>query len=310
MVGAIRADSMAEILGFAREHRFSEALSGILACAETLKAASSGARGPWTPAGRRVTKMCRNTACECARMAVMPPWPSRASEPVPSSQRRRLLGAAAGISLLAPAGAIAASLCANGLRQSPIDVEGTHRRPLPPLSFDYRPEPLRIVNDGHTVRVRCSASTMRVGAEPHRLQQFHFHLPGGDTIRGEPFPLGLHFPHKSGAGQLVTLVLLFREGRRHAALDALLPRMPAAGEPERSPPDARADPAAWLPSAWGYYRYDGSLTSPPCTEGVAWLILKEVQEVSAGQLADLRRLIRANARPVQPRHGRVILESP
>jgi carbonic anhydrase len=226
------------------------------------------------------------------------------------SPRRRLISAAALALLSAPLGARAeAPLCARGKRQSPIDIAGATRRDLPPLSFDYRPEPLRIVHDGHTVRVRCSASTMRVGPEPHRLQQFHFHLPGGDTIGGETFPLGMHFPHKSRSGQLVTLVLLFRDGRAHAALDALLPWLPQAGAPERTVANVSSDPAAWLPAARGYYRYSGSLTSPPCTEGVTWLVLRQAQEVSQSQLDRLRRLIAPNARPIQPRNGREILES-
>ena len=228
----------------------------------------------------------------------------------PGRQRRRLIGAGVLALLFPPLRARAdASLCARGLRQSPIDIVGTTRRELPPLEFDYRAEALRIVHDDHTVRVRCTTSTMRVGGDPHRLQQFHFHLPGGDRIGGEEFPLGVHLPHKSRSGQLVTLVLLFREGRSHAALEQLLPRMPAAGEPERTHPDVRFDPATLLPAERGYYRYTGSLTSPPCTEGVAWLVIRRVQEVSAAQLARLRQLIAPNARPVQPRNGREILES-
>lgn len=228
----------------------------------------------------------------------------------PSSRRRRLLGAAALLPLLTPVDALAdAALCARGLRQSPIDITGARRRALPPLAFDYRAEPLRIVHDGHTVRIRCAGSTLRLGSEPLQLQQFHFHLPGGDTIGGEVFPLGMHFPHKSRSGQLVTLVLLFREGRGHRALESLLPRMPAGPAPERRFADVRVDPGAWLPAALGYYRYDGSLTSTPCTEGVVWLVLKAVQEVSAAQLAELRRLIPSNARAVQPRNGREIVES-
>ncbi len=225
-----------------------------------------------------------------------------------SLTRRRLLIVVASLPLLMRS-ASAASLCESGKRQSPIDIEATVRRAMPPLEFDYRAAALRIAHDGHTVRVRCKASTLRVGAEPLRLQQFHFHLPGGERVRGEEFPLGLHLPHKSGSGQLVTLVLLFREGRDHPALDALLPHLPAEGEGERRPPNVSVDPGGWIPADRGYYRYDGSLTASPCTEGVAWIVMKQVQEVSAAQLAALRLRIRPNARAVQPRNGRVILES-
>lgn len=201
--------------------------------------------------------------------------------------------------------------CATGRHQSPINI--THPEPAAhpaPLRFDYPPAPLRLVHDGHTIRVRLPAgqSRMWVGEAPHALQQFHFHLPAGDQVQGEEFPLGLHFPHKARSGQLVTLVLLFRLGTEHPALAALLPHLPAAGEPEHSVPGVQVNPAAWLPARKAYYAYEGSLTSAPCTEGVRWLVLQQVQTVSAAQLARLReRIGGSNARPVQPLNGRRVV---
>jgi carbonic anhydrase len=224
-----------------------------------------------------------------------------------SAMERRRFAAAL---LLVPMAARAASLCQTGRRQSPIDITATARQALPPLRFEWRPSPLRIVHDGHTVRVRCApGSRMWVGATPHVLQQLHFHLPAGDRVRGQEFPLGLHFPHKSPAGQLVTLVLLLREGPAHPALEALLPALPRPGQPERSDAGVPVDPSAWLPANLGYFRYDGSLTSEPCTEGVVWIVLKSVSTVSPAQLAALRAVIAPNARTVQPGHGRVVQES-
>jgi carbonic anhydrase len=200
--------------------------------------------------------------------------------------------------------------CERGQRQSPIDIVAARREPLPALQFDYRPAPLRVVNDGHTVRVRFArGSRLLIGGEAHALQQFHFHVPGGDKLRGEEFPMAMHFLHKSASGRLVSLVLLFRLGAENAALAALLPQLPARGEPERTVPGATVDPARWLPAVHGYYAYDGSLTAPPCTEGVRWLVLKQPLELSAAQLARLAALFPRNARPVQPLHGRVVSES-
>jgi carbonic anhydrase len=202
-------------------------------------------------------------------------------------------------------------LCDRGHKQSPIDIVSTRRESLPPLQFDYRSEPLRVVNDGHTVRVRFAAgSRLLIGGKPHRLQQFHFHIPGGDRVHGEEFPMAMHFLHKGADGRLVSLVVLFRLGAENRALGALMPNLPMRGVPERRLPDTLVDPAALVPASHGYYVYDGSLTAPPCTEGVRWIVMKQPLELSAAQLEQLGRLFANNARPVQPLHERIVIESP
>jgi carbonic anhydrase len=203
------------------------------------------------------------------------------------------------------------ALCDRGRRQSPIDIVATRKQPLPALEFQYRSAPLRIVNDGHTVRVRiANGSRMLIGRDSHTLQQFHFHLPGGDRVRGEEFPMSMHFLHKSVSGRLVSLVVLFRQGAENAALAALLPNMPARGQAERVVAGTQIDPTQLLPAARGYFTYEGSLTAPPCTEGVLWIVMKQPLEVSAAQLARLGQMFPTNARPVQPLHDRVVTESP
>lgn len=203
------------------------------------------------------------------------------------------------------------ALCGRGQRQSPIDIVATRLQAQPRLQFDYRSAPLRIVNDGHTVRVRfANGSRLLIGGHAETLQQFHFHIPGGDQVRGEAFPMAMHFLHKSRSGQLVALVVLFRLGARNEALAALLPKMPEAGQPERVLPDTRFNPADLLPASKAYYVYDGSLTAPPCTEGVRWIVMQQPLELSAAQLARLSELFPNNARPVQPLHGRVVTQVP
>lgn len=203
------------------------------------------------------------------------------------------------------------ALCGRGRRQSPIDIVAARRQALPALQFQYRSAPLRLVNDGHTVRLRvANGSRLLVDGQPLTLQQLHFHLPGGDRLQGEEFPMAMHFLHKSRAGQLVTLVVLFRQGAENAALASLLPKMPPPGQPEQTVPGTLLEPARLLPAQPGYYRYDGSLTAPPCTEGVLWIVMRQPLELSAAQLARLGQLIPPNARPVQPLHGRVVAESP
>jgi carbonic anhydrase len=201
-----------------------------------------------------------------------------------------------------------AGLCESGRQQSPVDVTASQRQALPALRFDYRPGPVRVLHDGHTVRLRVSAgSQLLIGARPYTLQQLHFHLPGGDRLRGEEFPMAMHLLHKSRSGQLLALVLWFRLGAENPILAGLLPELPAQGEAERR---LALDPAALLPAERGYLAYTGSLTAPPCTEGVQWLLLRQPQTLSAAQLQRLASLIAPNARAVQPLHGRVVRESP
>jgi len=142
-------------------------------------------------------------------------------------------------------------LCDRGHRQSPIDIVSARRQSLLPLQFDYRSEPLRVVNDGHTVRVRFGAgSRLLIGGKPHRLQQFHFHIPGGDRLHGEEFPMAMHFLHKGADGRLVSLVVLFRLG----AQTAPAPRTSHIEPKPAAPASAPALPAAATPvgkkAAW------------------------------------------------------------
>lgn len=203
------------------------------------------------------------------------------------------------------------ALCDRGRRQSPIDIVATRRQPQPALQFQYRGAPLRIVNDGHTVRVRfANDSRMLMGAESLTLQQFHFHIPGGDRVKGEEFPMAMHFLHKSKAGRLVSLVVLFRLGAENPALAVLMPKLPVRGQPEQLLPDTTFNPMQLLPTTHAYYAYEGSLTAPPCTEGVLWIVMKQPLELSTAQMARLSQLFPNNARPVQPLHERVVRESP
>jgi carbonic anhydrase len=202
-------------------------------------------------------------------------------------------------------------VCETGRRQSPIDIVASTPAALPPLTFQYRPAPLRIVNDGHTVRVRfANGSRLLLGGQGHVLQQFHFHWPGGDRIHGEDFPMAMHFLHKSATGQLVALVVPFRLGAENSELAALLPRMPLRGQAERTLAGVIVDPLRLVPPTSGYYAYEGSETATPCTEGVRWLVMKQPLTLSEAQLEALKRLFPSNAREVQPLNGRVVLESP
>ncbi|HEX5287149.1 MAG TPA: carbonic anhydrase family protein, partial [Polaromonas sp.] len=141
------------------------------------------------------------------------------------------------------------------------------------------------------------------------LQQFHFHTPGGDKIGGEEFPMAAHLLHKSPSGQLLAVVVLFRIGAENPMLNTLFPLIPAHADGDHKHPDISVDASSLLPSARGYYRYTGSLTAAPCTEGVEWIVLKQPLALSPAQLARWRQRYADNMRSVQPLRQRIVLES-
>jgi carbonic anhydrase len=202
------------------------------------------------------------------------------------------------------------ALCQTGRRQSPIDVVAPARQKLPALEFHYRPTALRIANDGHTARARfANGSQLMIGKETFTLQQFHFHTPGGDRIGGEEFSMAAHLLHKSKSGQLLALVVLFRQGAENPALAALWPHLPAHVDGDHTVANATADASDLLPVSHAYYRYQGSLTASPCTEGVTWLVMKQPLTLSAAQLAFWRTRFADNIRGPQSLLGRIVQES-
>jgi len=207
-------------------------------------------------------------------------------------------------------GAEGASLCETGRNQSPIDIRNTRVESLPGLNFDYSEVPLLLANDGHTVRVRLkNAGHLQIGATRYALDQFHFHTPGGDRIAGEEFPLAAHILHKSGSGQLLAVVVPFRTGAHNALLEKLLPHIPGKADGNHTVDGKRVSAAELLPSGKTYFRYTGSLTAAPCTEGVEWIVLKQPAELSAAQLALYKKRFADNIRGPQPLNQRVVLES-
>ena len=204
----------------------------------------------------------------------------------------------------------AADRCTDGRRQSPIAIEHTTPRALPALEFDYHPARPVLAHDGHTLRVRVArGSALVVGGERYALQQVHFHTPGGDRVGGETFPLSAHLLHRGPKGQLLAVALMFRLGQPHPLLERLFSRIPASGASVAGEGVPPVNPADLLPAQRGYYRYVGSETAPPCTEGVDWIILRQPVEVSAAQLALWKSRFADNMRAAQPQNGRPVLES-
>jgi len=200
--------------------------------------------------------------------------------------------------------------CSAGHAQSPIDIRYTKLAKLPPLVFEYSPVTLQIIDNGHTIQVNYAVgSALEVGYQTYRLNQFHFHHPSEERIDGKDFDLVAHFVHEDGNGHIAVVAVLFTTGRANAVLDTILRNIPTLKYATVDVPSVTLNARDLLPSDLGYYTVQGSLTTPPCTEGVSWYILKKQLTLSADQLATFVRLYSNNARPVQPLHGRAVLES-
>ncbi|UIP30512.1 carbonic anhydrase [Photobacterium sp. TLY01] len=202
------------------------------------------------------------------------------------------------------------NVCAAGKNQSPINVTATVQGVLAPLALSYRPSAASVVNDGHTVQVNYQPGNyLTLDGEQFELKQFHFHAPSENLIHGESFPLEGHFVHAGKDGSLAVIAVMFKEGRVNDELASILPQIPDnVGETValNQPVDARQI----LPKQPDYYRFSGSLTTPPCSEGVRWLVMKAPQTLSAKQITDFKKIMKhSNNRPVQPLHGRVVVAS-
>jgi carbonic anhydrase len=202
--------------------------------------------------------------------------------------------------------------CANGKAQSPIDIrtrQTVAKADAPSLEFHYRPVPLTLINNGHTIQVNeAKAGDLTVAGHSYKLVQYHFHTPSEERINGKSFELVTHLVHKDDAGKLAVVAVLFKQGHANPALDAVLTNMPVAAGPEHSVAGVKLNAADLLPAKQGYYHFQGSLTTPPCSEGVAWYVLKTPVEASAAQIKLLHKLYQHTARPVQPLNGRVVID--
>lgn len=198
--------------------------------------------------------------------------------------------------------------CSLGRAQSPIDLAGPFERISAPLAVSYARGPLRILDNGHTIQVNVApGSSFAVGGERYELVQFHFHRPSEETLAGHARPMVVHFVHKNAAGELAVLAVLVDEGAENPLVRTLWAHLPEQAGREEITLALSIDPAQLLPANRAYFRYRGSLTTPPCTEGVLFYILKQPVEMSRAQIEAFP--YKLNARPVQPRNGRPIAES-
>lgn len=200
--------------------------------------------------------------------------------------------------------------CAKGTRQSPIDLRDSIVVDQEPIQFQYEQAPFRIVDNGHTVQVTPQGNNfITVMGRTYRLTQFHFHRPSEERINGRDFDMVAHLVHQSADGRLAVVAVLLERGEANPTIQTLWNNLPLEKQDEFQPSTASLDPASLLPKDRRYLAYMGSLTTPPCTEGVLWLVIRQPAQLSADQIGIFSRLYRNNARPVQPGNGRLIKES-
>lgn len=200
------------------------------------------------------------------------------------------------------------ALCGAGRNQSPIDLARFIAADLKPLKLEYRAGAADIVNNGHTIQVDYApGSSLAVDGRKFELKQFHFHAPSENTIGGKHFPLEGHLVHADKDGNLAVVAVMFRDGAANALLAKLWDKLPRkAGDKSALPAGLSA--ASLLPAGRDYYRFNGSLTTPPCSEGVWWLVMKEAATVSKAQVEQFSKAVGfANNRPVQPVYARPVL---
>ena len=199
--------------------------------------------------------------------------------------------------------------CAVGLRQSPIDIRDGIKVELEKLQFDYRPSGFAVLDSGHTIQVNVApGNSLTVMGRRFELIQFHFHRPSEERINGRQFDMVAHLVHKDAEGRLGVLAVLLERGRDQPLIQAIWNNLPLEkGEALTAP--GLLDVSQLLPEDRAYFTYMGSLTTPPCAEGVLWMVMRQPVQLSANQVAIFGKLYPMNARPIQAGAGRLIKES-
>lgn len=200
------------------------------------------------------------------------------------------------------------SICASGKNQSPINLTSFIEAELAPITFDYQPGGHEVLNNGHTIQVNfTSGSSLSLDGHKYELKQFHFHAPSENHINGKSYPMEAHLVHADKQGNLAVVALMIEEGGTNTALQEAWNKMPEhTGKQELR---NRINAASLLPESQSYYRFNGSLTTPPCSEGVTWLVMKRAITVSKNQIEKFSHTLHhPNNRPIQVINARPVLQ--
>lgn len=208
--------------------------------------------------------------------------------------------------------------CREGRAQSPIDISNpSPGGSLPALKATFKPATLRVVhhehmadgiNNGHTIQINYSeGDTLTAGDKAYQLVQYHFHAPSEHTVDGRHFPMEMHMVHKAADGHLAVIGVFIDEGQHNAAFDPVWGNLPSGKGVETHLTGVKVDVDQLLPASRTTYRYEGSLTTPPCSEGVKWFVMTTPISLSATQIGQFTAIIKGNNRPVQPLNGRTVV---
>lgn len=197
-------------------------------------------------------------------------------------------------------------ICKDGTQQSPVNIAQYAEQDLPDIQIDYQQTPLMVVNNGHTIKANYApGSTITIGEHTYELMTLDFHTPSEHYFDGAPYPMELHLVHKAEDGALAVLGVMIKVGAHNEVVEGIwLNTPPNLGENKIDTIAYSAE--SLLPANRDYYAYEGSLTTPPCTEGVKWHVFKDPIEMSAAQLTAFQGIFPVNARPIQNLNGRII----
>ncbi|USX12772.1 carbonic anhydrase family protein [Oxalobacteraceae bacterium OTU3CAMAD1] len=199
--------------------------------------------------------------------------------------------------------------CSQGKVQSPIDIHTADAKhaALSELKFEYQASPLKLIDNGHTIQVNYApGSFMTVDGKRYELLQFHFHKPSEERIDGKRYALVAHLVHKNAEGELAVVGVLMEPGAKRPMIKTIFDNLPLQKEKEVEVPGVSINIATLLPENHAHYTFNGSLTTPPCSEGVKWFVMKTPVPVSSQQIAQFGHVYKMNARPVQASNGRVV----
>ena len=199
--------------------------------------------------------------------------------------------------------------CGSGTRQAPIDLRDGMKVDLEQITFDYRQSGFNVVDNGHTIQVAVGfGNYITVQNRSYELVQFHFHRPSEERINGRGTEMVVHLVHKDAEGRLAIVAVLLERGAQNSMIQTVWNNLPLEKN-DTVTPSVTLDVNHILPAKRDYFTFMGSLTEPPCTEGVLWLVMKQPMPASPAQMALFSRLYPLNARPIQPGGGRVVKES-
>lgn len=209
------------------------------------------------------------------------------------------------------------ALCGAGKNQSPIDIVKSDTKGGASWKFDYKTTSLRIahnehmddiIDNGHTIQVTVDeGSTFTFGDKSFELKQFHFHTPSEHTVNGQHAPMEMHMVHQSADGSLAVVGILFKEGKEpNENFAKIIANLPNAKGESKHITDVNLELKVHMPADNYAYHYVGSLTTPPCSEGVQWMVLRDPIELTADQITEFSKRIGSNNRPTQAVNERVV----